>query len=285
MLRRTGGASLRDGVRVEVEGLHVAPGEQRRIHQRLQGDRLEVDRPVGLARIGLRCRVALERGREAEAGRQRQAGLDDDATGVVAGRVEQHLVPFDADDHRRHHLSTLAVVERREEVEAAGQRGRAGRNVEVEGPYVERVAGPRDAMRARRSAAAIRWGRRRAVGALEPGNLIEACRRRMGPGQPLRIEQHQRPGLDRESLDDLHHAMIDIRRVDGQCDRARERSVADRRDREGRQRAGDLGRSGEGEPCGRHDQHRRRGDGKARRESHRSRGGWSGKRQREDAMP
>jgi len=82
------------GTRIEIDAVEVRAGDQRRVDQIVEGDRLELRSGAGLA-------GHLQRGAEFPAGRQRDAGRNGDLARVVPGRIERHLVELHVHQLRR----------------------------------------------------------------------------------------------------------------------------------------------------------------------------------------
>ena len=188
-------------VRGKVHALEITPRVDRRIHQRVEGHRLERD-GVALARRG------FQRGAELPARRQREAGRDRDAAGVVPGRIQRDLAPR----HVHHAVGDLeAAAARRQVLELHVQAGHACGHVEVERVDVVLVALPRH---------------RLAVGAeLQSGQHVDRAGGRVVAGNPLRIQQGQRTGRDRNRLLHAEDALRRVAGIDMQRDRAGVRRV------------------------------------------------------------
>ncbi len=197
--------------RVERHAPQVAPGEDRRIDERLERHDAVADLARRGAGDGAQCRRRSPPVGEAD------GCLKRNVAGEEARRVERHLIEFEVEHRRGDDDPTLIRCGRRDELEVEVDCRRPGGHVEVEGVDVDRIARPFDPL-----AAGVDD---------EAGELVDRPARRMLARQPLRIEQGQRPRpRDGDRLVDGEDAPLKIGRVDVKRDRARVWPV-DRRDR------------------------------------------------------
>ena len=107
----------------------------------------------------------------------------------MAGWIQHDLVPLHVDQGSRHDHAALIAVLRRGHLKLDGQLRDALGHVQLKGIDIQRITLP---------------GQRLAIGAYhQTRQLIDGAARRMVARQPLRIQQSQRTGLDRQRLIDL----------------------------------------------------------------------------------
>ena len=216
----------------------VTPGQERRVHQGVQGHRCEADRVAGPA-------GPIQRRAELPARRQGHARPIGDVAREVAGRIEGDGVPLQVQHLRRGHDAPHPILRRREVLVAEVERRRARRNVHMEGVDVHRIARPLQAP---------------AVGHdHQARELGQGAGRGVVARDPLRIEQrHRTTARDRHRLVHLEDPPDVVPGIHLQRDLAGVGDVArlDDRRRHGRRlrlrflgvgRAGQRNEGGEGE--------------------------------------
>ncbi len=191
----------RDGATgIEIVPLDVAAPVDRRIHQRVERDRLERRRRAA-------GRRGFQRRRDLPAVRRPERRLDGDVAREVAGRVQHRRTPLEIEHLGRHRDPADPRRHGREPLEVGVDGGDAGRHDEVKRVDIDPVAGPREA-----TAACVQG---------QSGELVDRPGRRVMAGNPLRIQQDHRARVgDRDGLVHGEHPMARVRRVDGQADRA-----------------------------------------------------------------
>ncbi len=216
---------------VEVDHAEEAAGHQRRVDEGVQGDRLvDAARASRLQRRG--CREPLGQG---------DARRQGDIPREVTGGVEHDRIPVEIEHRRRHVDMPLFRRHRRQVLESDLERGRSGGRIDVEGGDLHRVAAPGDAL---------------AVGGdYQPGELVDCAARRVMTGDPLGVEQRDRPAPRQgDGLADGEDAVRQIGGVDLERQDARVWRIARRLDRR-RRRRGHLG-GGRRAECRARDQRR-----------------------------
>jgi hypothetical protein len=189
----------RGGARVEIDALEIFAGIHRRIDQIVVIDRLEMQR-VAI----LRCHV--ERGAGLPAGRQFQARLGVDLAGKIAGRIQRVGTPLHVEHFRRHHHAAFARALRRQILEADVDAAHALRYIDMKRVDVVLIARPGQHL-------AVRLHH-------QPGNLVDRTRRRVVARNPLRIQQGQRTGGDRDGFMHAEDAVRDVGGIDVDFQRA-----------------------------------------------------------------
>ena len=187
------------GARRKILATEVGAGEQRGIHQRIQRDRLEVDGPRA-ALFHLQCRA------EIPAVRQHQTGVDRNTRSEIAGRIEHHGIPLQADDVRSGDDPPLRLGQRRGELEFERYALYALGHGQVERINVQRVTCPFDALFAGPDD--------------QSGQRRDRAARCVIPRQPFGVVERQRAGFDGDCFLHAKHAMGTVRCIHAQLDRA-----------------------------------------------------------------
>ncbi len=173
----------------------VAPGVERRVDEHVERRRCEVDPGVAARRL------AKRRG-ELPAGRQHDRRLDEIAVRVDAVLIEQGAVPVqDRDRMRRHGIAGRI----HQHVEIDVHALRPSRHGDVKRVQVDRVPSPVQLRPVDRD--------------LQRREIVERSGRSVLAGNPLRIDQRQRPGGCRDVFVDAHDAVGGPRCVDDECRR------------------------------------------------------------------
>ncbi len=199
------------GARIEVQTLEILAGEDRRVDQGLVGRGLIGHDVVGRGAVGLKTRTLLPAGRELDRGHHRQAA------DIPARRIERGEGPLHIDHVRRVDDAADIAVDRRQVLKVDGYGFGAGRDVEVEGIDLDRIARP--------------VGGLAVDGEGEAGHLDDLAIGLVVARQPLRRQQDQVARLvDRHLLVDADDAARRIGGVDPDMDGAGgERHVLRRR--------------------------------------------------------
>jgi hypothetical protein len=198
------------GPSAERDRPEVRARENRRIHERRERRRGEGD-PVGTLAQGRQRRSVLPAGGKPQTRGDHQ---------IVRGgglRIEEDLVPADHGELRRRGRPGGEPLRGgwREEVERDLKRPGAVGHVDAKGVHVRRVARPVE--------------RTAPGGHADPGHVGDRARRSVLAGQPLRVEERDRSGRERESHPGVEETPRSFPRVHFDRDRRRIREKRRRR--------------------------------------------------------
>ena len=202
--------------RVQLDAAAVGAGEQGRIGQGVQADRLEAQ-AIEAGGCWARAAVHAQGAGLGPAGRQGHLGLHLDGAGVVAGRVEQHADPLQVQHLGRHHHPAAFALHRAQELEGQVQLAHTSRHLDMKSKGVHRVAQPGQFLRAGLD--------------LEAGQAVHRAVGAMGTGQVTRKQQGQAPGLHGQLLAHLENVAIQIGGINLDADGAQVGLVLGRRNR------------------------------------------------------
>ncbi|MNE15887.1 hypothetical protein D3C80_1088110 [compost metagenome] len=220
-------ADGRAAARIQVDLAIVLAGEDRAVGQVVESD-------GGEGRQAVLEADGVEAGAVVPAGGQFQGRLEGDLTRVVAGGIEQGLLPLDVQHLGRDDDAALIALDRGQPLEGGLDLGHARRNLNLIGPGLDCVAHPLQPP---------------ALGGEgQAADVGDRADRAVVARNPLRIEEDQRAGAaDRDGLAHLDQAPVDVRGVDMQLDDARIGFVLggrNRRQGDGQGGRADLGQGG-----------------------------------------
>ncbi len=153
----------------------------------------------------------IQSGAELPPFRQIELRSHDDAARIITRRIQHDRVPLQADDLRRDIDPAFGSRQWRGVLKVDVQMRRPRGHLHLKRIDVERIARPLDAF---------------AIGVDdEPAHPIDRSARRMIARQPLRVEQRQRSGNDRNNLVNGEDMALEIGNVDPQRDGAFVRRV------------------------------------------------------------